>query len=953
MKKVERNLEILTEEKISNFQLTSQQRLAVNTLDRDVLVTAGAGSGKTRTLVARYLGLLENGLSPKAWAAITFTEKAAREMRNRVRSEIYRKIQESKAPDERSRWQDLHAQLDAARIGTIHSLCAEILRTHPVEARVDPDFEVVEEGLAAMLRVQAVDDALLIALGDPTTAPIFHRFTTNALFRLIHFLLEHRLEAMAFLDDPRAMEKSWARVLKAFRSFEGEDAIVEAIMELKSLEAEGALVDDAGDRLASQIESFLEGWSQFEGDLKREDTFEAAAALFILRKEHMGLKFGKRQSRAKACLRQIRERCDLQITPWLGGKTAGELPPDEEVERDIQQEFTRILKLFTYARAAYRAALDSRFGLDFDDLEEKALDLLQQEEIRKTWQALLMGVMVDEFQDTNERQRKIVQALLGSAGRLFVVGDARQSIYRFRGADVTVFKQMHEEVNASGGLSVELDMTFRAHPGLLNVFDDLLPAIMEGDDIKEAVYRIPYTPMRPFRETHREGVNKPYVEVVCGIGASSNEARPIAARALVQRLIQLREEGQIQRWDDVALLFRASTGFPSYEDAFEAMGVPFVTVAGRGFYDRPEIRDVLNMLQALADPSDDLALAGLLRSPAFGLTDEALYRLRCSGREQYVLWDSLRGDLGMLDPEDRLHAERAVEILEKLTPQADRLPVAELLKQLMDQTDYRAILASAHNRLLRNLDKLLQDAHMSELVRVRAFLDYVHSLRDVGAREGEAPVDVDGSVRLMTIHKAKGLQFEIVVLADASRGPGGGYQPAYLTPEIGLAVKPDRLEAVPLVTRLARWIDKQEAEAEADRLLYVALTRAQEKILISGHLTQTQRGLRSAGWLKDLLEAIEVEAVSLDDSLNVWHSVQLPGAESVGIWLQEESKRVAPALEMDPEWPDSSELSLFQPLAVKERDQLDPEEDIDPRRDWRATGRSCSCAGCSRGQHCA
>jgi ATP-dependent helicase/nuclease subunit A len=223
----------------------------------------------------------------------------------------------------------------------------------------------------------------------------------------------------------------------------------------------------------------------------------------------------------------------------------------------------------------------------------------------------------------------------------------------------------------------------------------------------------------------------------------------------------------------------------------------------RVFYNRPEVRDVLNLLQALADPWDDLAMAGLLRSPAFGLSDDALYHLRWLSGSKQTYWGALQGDLASLPEPDQGYARRALELLSRLQPWVDRLPVSELLKRLVDGVDYRAILASAQSaaaRLWRNLDKLMADAQVSRLVNVRAFLEYLDTLRDVGAREGEAPADAGGAVRLMTIHKAKGLEFPLVVLADAARQRRNTNEAAYLLPGTGLAFRLDRCQAVPCFT---------------------------------------------------------------------------------------------------------------------------------------------------------
>ena len=487
----------------------------------------------------------------------------------------------------------------------------------------------------------------------------------------------------------------------------------------------------------------------------------------------MAARGGSRTSQSRGWLNQLKEAYDQHINPWLGGKEAKDPPPDEAVESLYVQALPLVRQAFEHLLQTYQAALRQRQALDFDDLEAGATRLLAEPALRSQWQAELDALLVDEFQDTNARQREIVRALCGETpGRLFVVGDARQSIYRFRRADVTVFRLLQQEIQRSGGLVVNLDLTYRAHTPLLQATGDLLAAVMGVQEDPERPYYVPFAPLRSSHETPETGVQSPFVEFIVGSGEDAEAARPVAAQALAQRLHELHQAGQIQRWDEVTLLFRASTGFPAYEDAFEDAGIPFVTVAGQGFYNRPEIRDVLNLLRALADPWDDLAMAGLLRSPAFGLSDAALYQLRWHTGQKQPYWSAMQGDLGFLAEPDQAHAFRTLVILQELLPLVDRLPVAELLKRLVDRVDYRAILASsgsAAGRLWRNLDKLLDDAQASGLVNVRAFLEYLDTLRDVGAREGEAPAEAEGAVRLMTIHKAKGLEFPMVILADAAR----------------------------------------------------------------------------------------------------------------------------------------------------------------------------------------
>jgi ATP-dependent helicase/nuclease subunit A len=415
------------------------------------------------------------------------------------------------------------------------------------------------------------------------------------------------------------------------------------------------------------------------------------------------------------------------------------------------------------------------------------------------------------------------------------------------------------------------------------------------------------------------------------------------ARALARRLLELKGEKQIRTWDDVVLLFRASGGYGYYEDAFEEAGIPFVTVAGGGFYSRPEIRDLLNLLRALADPTDDLAMAGLLRSPAFGLTDTALYLLRKQGSETFSYWQSLHGDLAHLEDRDQVCAKRTMEILSQLLLQVDRIPVAELLKQLVDITDYRAILASegesnSGGRLWRNLDKLLADAHSSGHVSVREFLDYLDTLSEAGAREGEAPADAQGAVRLMTIHKSKGLEFPVIVLADAGRERRSGGEQAYLLPEMGLAVK---LDPSPMLYRLAKWQDRLQNDAESLRILYVALTRAQDKLIISGHITPTVKGeWKASEWMSDLAAHAHVDLNVLIEQAGTAVEAQTASGHAIRAIVSLPSDSFErPVLEAVETiiGQVSNVLPLFEPL-VEAHHPVQAYDEADELKSWRATG---------------
>jgi len=900
---------------LSLFQLTDDQRAAVTGQDAAISVTAGAGSGKTVTLVGRYLALLEAGMPLRSLVAITFTDKAAREMRNRIRRFTTRWVGQSQASN-LELWREVFSGLDAARISTIHGLCATILRSHPAEAGLDPAFDVLDEGQSGMWRTRAVEEGLAWASTEPDVVRLFEVFQEGRLRWLLADLLTRRLDAeqtLARSSAGRPLER-WASALDEwFRHQLSLSCWGTALETLVSLQAE-----KEDDKLEVARQRVLAHWDEIRRAQAGGDWDAVFEALLALRGAISS--GGQKGSWAADDLTAAREamvalRCHFDQA--LGKLLNKKKPLSWTLDKQVAELLPLVCRLFERTQAIYQGYKSEARALDFDDLEHMTAQLLTTNEaVRTRWQADINAVLlVDEFQDTNQRQRDIVYALSGfnpipaspaSAAAnaaasavanhspetggaaptphsalptpgptLFVVGDAKQSIYRFRGADVTVFREVQADIREAGGTLIDFDLTFRAHKALVDLTNALLAPLMAPEDDAARPYDVPFTPLSAHRQEPRAGMSPPYLEFLLGLGEDKNAGRLAAAAGLAGRLHELQRAGQIE-WQDVALLFRASTAFGSYEDALEQAGIPFVTVAGRGFYDRPEIRDLLNALAAIADPSDDLAMAGVLRSPAIGLRDGALYVLRWDGADtRRPFWAAL-GNLSVvkgLEEDDRKRAEFARQLISDLHHKAGRVPVAHLLKAFLDATHYRAALGlvPGGERLRRNIDKLLADAHRSELVSVPEFLEYLAALRDVGARESEAPTEAGGAVQLMTIHKAKGLEFPVVVLADAGYSGGARLAGCYLDQKLGLTLNLSDGDAQPAAFRLAACREAEQEAAEERRLLYVAATRAQEKFIVSGSAKlstakKTPGQLLLDGWLGDLANVVGLNETRLPET---------------------------------------------------------------------------------------
>lgn len=841
-----------------------QQRDAIIERKGDVMVTAGAGSGKTRTLVARYLSLLDQGLALRSIIAITFTQKAAREMRNRVREEM-RKYLEKLSGDERAVWLARYTELDSARIDTIHGLCTEILRAHPAEAHIDPRFEVLDEATAATLIAEAIKRAMAYALESAPTAALFSLLGERRLASTLDNLLARRLDATtAFAKMPADVASFWQvkideRKRDALQKMLASPAWSDAVQTLRAHVAK-----EPNDLIELQRASVLAAIER--GEFARIDriTLSGGSA-----KNWRG---GKEElTHVKDALKSLRNVWDKNKNILALEWTAC----DDELARAAEPLRT----LFNFALAQYNAFKQDRRVLDYDDLESRALALLDENvAVRTRWQNEARAILVDEFQDTNDRQRRLIDHLNGEAGKLFLVGDAKQSIYRFRGADVTVFRSKRREI----ANVFTLAKSYRAHAGLIKSLNEMLrPILGEPDPARPWVE--PFEKLESEREMPAPGFAAPHIEFHLAIGTKKAGALTVAAHALTQRIQELVSACHI-KYEHVAILCRSSNSFAEYENACERAGIPFLTVAGRGFYDRPEIRDVLNALTAIADPTDNLAFVGLLRSPVFGWSDTDIYRLHQT-RGEKSFWDALR------ENKTDARAQRVVKFVDDLHRQVGRRSIADLLKTFLDETDYRAALIHADDtRAARNLAKLLADAHTSGIVSVSEFLEWIASTRESGTREGEARATAEGAVQIMSVHAAKGLEFPVVVIGDIAYDVNDNRNKFLIDSDLGILLDLSDGENKSAVFALGKLRDQDQENAEDDRLLYVAATRAKEKLMVSGCVEIKNGGFKkSRGWLQRIAETQALVAPeNCNEAGAEVHSIDWQfGAARIGCWVYE------------------------------------------------------------------
>ncbi len=786
--------------------LTPEQEEAAARRRESLLLAAGAGSGKTSVLVERFVrAVREDGIAPGRILAITFTERAAAELRERVRARLL-----ELGGREAAHW-SIADRPESAMIGTFHGFCARLLRVHALTAGLDPEFAILDEADAGRLR-----------------------------------LLAFRRALAALLTETGMLADTGTRA---------DGASLPASVE------GGCLPASAGSR--------------------REETIDLLAAYGADRVRRMVLGVYAEQRSRGASLPVLPD-------PTLSVAEPSEPASDREPEAiracaltgAVLEEFGRRYAELKHARAA----------LDFDDLELCARELLEAHEgVRRAWRERIELLMVDEFQDTNRRQLALLELL--ERENLFTVGDELQSIYGFRHAEVEIFRERRRRLKAEGA-AIALAHNFRACPPLIaavnSVFgerfgDAYTPLIAaRAGETEEPLIELLLTDKSAWSERgDQTSLTQPLAQDVAGALPPATLWRQAEARLLAQRVAELIAAGKAAA-GDVAVLLRAAGDLPVYERALEERGLRTLAAVG-SFWGHQQIGDLLAWLRALANPLDELALYSVLASPLVGISSDGLALLALHTRAAGGgAWATIAGaggaggeDMGGaraggegtggestgegaagdgIGAESELFARLAAPDRECLARFAERfatdrgaaseLGAAELLLRAIAQSGYeRHVLSLAWgDRRLANIHKLLRLARRFEALEgrdLRGFLDYVEHRRALSeSSEPHAPIGSEpDAVRLMTIHAAKGLEFPVVCLADLGRN-GNGTPPDLLVDGDRIGLRLASLDGSPPVACLRYeqlYEERRRSEAaEEERILYVGMTRARERLLLSG-----------------------------------------------------------------------------------------------------------------------
>jgi ATP-dependent exoDNAse (exonuclease V) beta subunit len=762
---------------MSAIDFTASQLDAIDVGKRhmDACVVAGPGSGKTTVLVEYFKRLVAQGIDPLRILAITFTEKAAGNMR--------KKLAEAFHDDNRIR-----AALERAWVSTVHGFCARLLRENAVFAGVDPEFTVAAARESWRMQQEAIAEAM------------------DSLFR------EHPAAVRALVRGLSSMDFEEA-VLNAYDAMRGAGTTIEQMAAIQPPPGVGK--DDIAATLRELRHQPLTLW-KLEQREHLEQAMEAAQRIL--------------ESRPGEALTEIAS-FPLNLTKCKRGNPAYETAKRLK-EQVVEAQYALItehygaerrllLEIFRRFDRLYRERKRQASALDFADLEEFTVRLLESHpETRARLQQQFEHILMDEFQDTNGQQATLL-SLIRPADRFYAVGDINQSIFGFRHAEPEGFERYRAEVEETGRHHVELRENFRSRAEILRAVEDVVgqePGIVPHRLIAGKKFEVP----RPV-----------CVEAMYVAPGEAEEAQWVA-----RRVGELLAEGfQLQ---DVAVLVRNTEVIPAFTAAFDAAGVPYIVNQGRGFYESREVVDLTHLLRAIANPRDEISMAAVLRSPLVGASDENILELRVDGENIGAALMAGTGGEKLGRFRERLRGWRV---------RREYVTFDRLLLEALDECGYPAS---------PNVDKFLAQARdAAAAVSLDEFVQELELVREENPREPDAPPeDATDAVKVMTVHSAKGLEFPIVFLAALHKGIDNDVPVVAFSRTHGLGARwrmPDtRKDKDDLFQHAIREERKRREAEEASRLLYVAMTRAEE------HLALSFSGKKPANWAGVVTRRLEL-----------------------------------------------------------------------------------------------
>jgi ATP-dependent exoDNAse (exonuclease V) beta subunit len=838
-------------------------------LDESLIVEAAAGTGKTTELVGRIVNTLRTGRTTiSRIVAVTFTRKAAGELRLRLRIELDRARTATKAPAELRNLEHALARLEEARIGTIHSFCTELLRQRPVEARIAPGFQELDENQAPRLYRRAFDKWIQQALQQMPDGLRRALSRTGFDSTSEDSPLDRIRSAGWSLIEWRDFPRSWRR--EDFQAKEEIDRIIPEISELAGMTATCTVA-------SHPVRFHLRCVTDFMARLKRTEQirprdYDELESLLIQLARSLRQNPNKGQKKfspqySRDDVLAAKERLQTTLADF---------------QRSADADLAALLQAELRAVVEHYEELKARSGrLDFVDLLIRARNLLRENgEVRYFMQDQFTHIFVDEFQDTDPVQAEILVLLAADdpnetdwrkvrpkPGKLFLVGDPKQSIYRFRRADIIMYQELCARLHDKGVATVYLSSSFRSVRPIQDAVNAAFAPEMTGDTATGQPAYVPLEEVVPASD--QPAVIALPVPFPYGVRALSNEAidkcLPDAIAGFVEWLI--RESGWKVRdplsnepvpiaSEHVAILFRRFMSWGTdvtrdYVHALEARNIPHLLWGARSFHQREEIETVRAALNAIEWPDDDLSVYATLRGSLFAISDNLLLRYR-NRVGSFHPFHPIPTDIEL----DFSPITEALAVMADLHRRRNRRSIVETINSLLEAPRAHAgfALRPSGNQVLANVYRVCDLARAYEAGDGYSFRGFVEQLNEQSEREdsSEAPVLEEGTegVRIMTLHTAKGLEFPVVILADMTA------KLATNSPDKYVSVS-DRLAAVRLMG-CSPWdlLDHEQEEHERDvaegvRIAYVAATRARDLLVVSA-VGDGQR----EGWLRPLSKAI-------------------------------------------------------------------------------------------------
>jgi ATP-dependent helicase/nuclease subunit A len=865
-------------------------------LDDTLVVEAAAGTGKTTELVRRIVRVIQTGRAEVSGiVAVTFTEKAAGELKLRLRESLEEaRERSSSASEDRERLDRALGRLEEAQVSTIHGFCADLLRERPVEARIDPLFKVLTEAQAVRMYDEGFDGWLQNQLADPSEGvkrslrrPTFSGFGAQAdgangpvdrLRRAGWELIQWRDFEGDWQRPPFARSPQLDELIDLLKAFTG-------LLEPPGNGNDPLYLDSWGARkLADEIR-------RTESVATRDyDRLEAGFIELSHNRSFRNPRKGSGRDYRSGVRREDVSRARENLHTALG---LFETQANADLAAALRQELRGCV-------SAYQAAKDKAGALDFLDLLLKTRDLIRDNvDVRWSFQQRFSRIFVDEFQDTDPLQAEILLLLSADdpavtnwrdvcpvRGKLFLVGDPKQSIYRFRRADVGIYRSVYGMLEAAGAKRVTLRTSFRARPNIQRAINAAFRPVMNGDnDGLQAAY----VPLEPFRSESTEqpslvvlpvpepygyqrisnvAIEKSLPDAVAAFvdwltresgwkiaerpSAANLSLAPTAARGFkpgeIENLVPIQAR-------HVCLLFRRFISFQQdmtrpYVEALEARGIAHLLVGGRSFHNRAEIETLRAALAAIEWPEDELSVFATLRGALFAIGDEELleYRHKFKRFHPFRTPDDV--------PANLICIVDALKLVQTLHRSRNRVPVATTIAALLESTRAHVGFALEHGgeQVLANVAHVIELARRYEAeggISFRGFIDELRRQAEDG-EAGEAPILEEGSdgVRLMTVHKAKGLEFPIVILADMTAKLCASAASRTIDSERGVcAIRLAGCAPADLLQHEDEELCRDEAEGA--RVAYVAATRARDLLVIPAVGDEEREG-----WIQPLNTAV-------------------------------------------------------------------------------------------------